>query len=165
MHFGFKELDVILGDILSHLVVPNSIPNHLADTSNTEEKDSIHNKPPVGNDGELTQSLRQIIKTGIFGHDKDIWNPLEALSNCSNLMPLLEHLNSRDRLTLAKETLEQICDTQTTHYTKRQKENNDTSSEKTYGDPLSVNALTHLCSILSTSVDALTIEGMYAVFV
>ena len=156
---------MILGDILSHLVVPNSIPNHLADTSNAEEKDSIHNKLPVGNDRELTQNLRQIIKTGIFGHDKEIWNPLESLSNCSNLMPLLEHLNSRDRLIVAKETLEQICDTQITHYTERQKENDDTSSKKTYGDPLSVNALTYLCSILSNSVDALTIEGIYAVFV
>ena len=165
MHFGFKELDVILGDILSHLVVPNSIPNHLADTSNTEEKDPIHNNLPVGDDRELTPSLKQIIKTGIFGHDKDIWNPLESLSNCSNLMPLLEHLNSRDRLTVAKETLEQICNTQTTHHTKRQKENDDALSEKTYGDPLSVNALTYLCSILSNSVDALTIEGIYAVFV
>ena len=119
----------------------------------------------MGNDRELTHNLKQIIKTGIFGHDQDIWNPLESLSNCSNLLPLLEHLNSRDRLAVAKETLEQICDTQTTYYTKRQKENDDTSSEKTYGDPLSVNALTYLCSILSNSVDALTIEGISAVFV
>ena len=135
------------------------------DTSNTEENDPIHSKLPVGNDRELTQSLKQIIKTGIFGHNKEIWNPLEAVSNCSNLMPLLDHLNSRDRLTVAKETLEEICDTPTTHYTRRQKENEDASSEKTYGDPLSVNALTYLCSISSNSVDALTIEGIDAVFV
>ena len=72
-------------------------------------------------------------------------------------MPLFEHLHGNNKVSLAKETLENIC-SQKKFRAVNQMSEEDMVNNKFY-EPLSVNALIYLCSILSDSVDALTIEG------
>jgi hypothetical protein len=130
-------------------------PIHDAKATENEEKQDLHQ---VSKHNESTQNLIDVIRLGVFGKDKDIWNPIRALTHCNNLMPLFEHLKEKDRVNLAKETLESICSIQKSRDFKKPIDNDVTPDGK-YDEPLSVNALIYLCSILSDSVDALTIEG------
>ena len=165
LHFGLKELDVILGDILSHLGGEGSNTTNSVHSNKENETKGTKAIIQAGKDEKSIQNLTQIIRAGIFGHNKDMWNPIHALSHCNNLMPLFEHLEGKTRIALAKETLQNICSL------KKDKEMNtyletEDDPKKTFDGPLSVNSLIYLCSILSDSVDALTIEGTvtYTIF-
>ena len=147
--------------MLTHL---NSENNNLKTTSEDQkilEKDiKLDQGNSVCKNKNSTTSLIQIIKTAIFGQNKEIWTPIQALSNCNNLMPLYEHLNGDKRVALAKETLESLCSQKKNREGSNKSELDDVLKDKFY-EPISVNALIYLCSILSDSVDALTIEGNY----
>ena len=159
LNLGFKELDVILGDVLNHLGVENR--NSTSSDLGTQKKRDEEKQDPyqIKNDKEATQNLMNIIRLGMFGHNKDIWNTIHALAHCSNLMPMFEHLEGKQKVTLAKQTLENICNSQKTcGKSTRCFQDEDDVKEK-FDEPLSVNALICLCSFLSYSVDALTIEG------
>ena len=163
LHMSFKELDVILGDVLTHLGMVNSNTKGSSSSPDAQGKgnDDKQDQLQICKDDESTRALMNIIRLGIFGHNKDIWNPIHALTHCNNLIPLFEHLKGKDRITLAKQTLEKICSPEKVRDaipTSKSLENEDTLKEK-FIEPPSVNALIYLCSILSDSVDALTIEG------
>ena len=159
MHFGFKELDVLLGDILTHLGVDSNNVKNVTESENIHEKEERHDQTNlVGKNDETTSTLMQIIRTGIFGRNKEIWSPIQALTHCNNLMPLFEHLKGTNRVSLAKEALENICSQKKSQESNRISEQEGIVNEKFY-EPISINALIYLCSILSDSVNALTIEG------
>ena len=159
LHFGFKELDVLFGDVLTHL---NNEGNHLKNTSKDEilleQEDRNVTDDLASKNVRYASDLMEIIRVGIFGRNKEIWNPIQALANCNNLMPLFEHLHGNNKVSLAKETLENIC-SQKKPRAANQMSEEDIVNDK-FCEALSVNALIYLCSILSDSVDALTIEGI-----
>ena len=158
MHFGFKELDVLLGDVLTHL---NNEGNNLNNTSKDdvllEQEDRNIQDDLQSKNVKYASDLMEIIRAGIFGRNKEIWNLIQALANCNNLLPLFEHLHGNNKVSLAKETLENICSQKKSRAVNQMLEE-DIVNDK-FHEPLSVNTLICLCSILSDSVDALTIEG------
>ena len=149
-----------MGDVLTHLgAESNNVKNPTESENVHENEDKQHQTKIVYKNDQSTSTLMHIIKTGIFGQNKEIWNPIQALTHCNNLMPLFEHLNGAQRVLLAKETLENICSQNKSREANRILEQDEIINDKFY-EPLSINALIYLCSILSDSVDALTIEGI-----
>ena len=160
---------MLLGDVLTHLGMETTSPRGSTASISTQGKhDSIDIKHDQQHqtsrkDNEAIQALMDIINISIFGHKEDIWNPIDALTNCNNLLPLFEHVDMKNRIYLAKQTLEKICNPNRTHgsiSSKRYSEeiHEDNLSNK-FTEPFSVTALIYLCAILSDSIDALTIQG------
>ena len=149
---------MLLGDVLTHLNNEgNNLKNPAKDELLLKQEDRNVQDDLASKNVKLALDLMDIIRAGIFGRNKDIWNPIQALTHCNNLMPLFEHLHGNNKVSLAKETLENICSQKKPRAVNQILEE-DIVNDK-FHEPLSVNALIYLCSVLSDSVDALTIEG------
>ena len=92
LHFGCKELDILLKDILDQTgPKPESTQSEL--------------------DFEAKKSLENILRSSVFGAENSAkWELVPALTDLQNLLPLLDHIDGDQKRKLAKEILAKIGD-------------------------------------------------------
>ena len=166
LYFGYENLNVMLGEVMRQLTALKQLSNKLSSHHSVDDEMSKSGDEKIGPLQSPSKSkekqqdvLMHIINMATFGEKEELWSSSDALAQCNNILSLFEYLHKPNQASLAKQLLEKICGFTEQHSLSKSGPSSDKSKNTTFAEPLGVQALIYMCSILSDSIDALTIQG------